>query len=157
MRRVLGNLVAHLLGVMVLLFAAGCGSGGGDSTTEPDDRPSAEPALVAILSGSAAGGEASLTAIDLGSPAGVDRLVSGVEHGSLAYDVRAKVAATEVPDGRRLVGAIVAVGCDIPVDVKVAEASDPVRLEPVFEGKPIRECFAAVTSIALVLLDAEST
>jgi hypothetical protein len=147
MRHVLGILVA----TTTLLFAAGCGADPAD-TGGTTNQPTPQPQVVAILSATAIGGQISKVAVDLGAPSGIDQLVGGLNRDSLENQVRAKVAATQVPEGRRLVGAIVSVGCDRPVDVKVVDAGGAVRLEPIFAGKSTMECFAAVTSIALVLV-----
>jgi hypothetical protein len=135
-----------------LLLAAGCGDTK-DTGTDPPAHKSADE-LVAILSGTAAGGQTSEAVVDLGTSAGIDQLVAHLRRGALADQVRARVADTDVADGQRLVGAIVSVGCDTPVDVKVVGAANDVRLEPVFKGKPTQECLAAVTTIALVLVEA---
>jgi len=146
----------HLLGILAatttLLFAAACGSDSGTTVDDPSS-PSGST-LVEILSQTAAGGQTDDLAVDLGTPAGVDELLADVSRGPLAAEVRDRVAATDVPEGQRLVGAIVNEGCDTPVDVKVTAAGDGVRLEPIFQGKPMVECVAAVTSIALVLVAA---
>ncbi len=148
-----------LLAATILLLATGCGTDrGGDSATEPpapttDDTPAATaPEVVDILHQTAAGGEATELAVDLSTPAGVDELVAPVSGGGLDGLVRDRVTDVDVPAGQRLMGAIVSVGCDVPVDVKVIPVGDAVRLEPIFQGKPMLECLAAVTSIALVLV-----
>jgi hypothetical protein len=146
----------HILGILVatttLLLAAGCGHTRETATDQPADTSADE--VVAILSGTAAAGTTSGEVVDLDTTTGIEQLVGELRRGRLANQVRARVAATDVPDGQRLVGAIVNIGCDTPVDVKVVGAANGVRLEPVFQGKPMPECLAAVTTIALVLVQA---
>ncbi len=171
MRQILGILVA----TTVLPFAAGCGSGSGTagepestvsatpssspssspgSSASASDLPLVEPEVVAILSRSAAGGHTSDTAVDVGTPAGMRRLVGGLRLSALADEVRSTADQTAVPDGRRLMGQVVSVGCDVPSDVTVTDDEHGVHLAPVFTGKTLQECLVAVTSIALVLVDA---
>ena len=109
---------------------------------------------MAILSSSAAGGFVSKVAVDVGTAAGIDRLVASLRGNALAKQVRAKVAATDIPDDKRLMGAVVNVGCDIPTGVSVTGGPGRVRLQPIFTGARLPECFVEVTAIALVLLGA---
>lgn len=141
----------HLL-VGVLLVVSACGD---DSSTTPGGLPgesSRGVEVVEILSATAADGRVTDTGVELASAREVDRLVRGVG-GALARQVRDVVARTEVPTGRRLVGQVVAIGCGRPDGVRVLPARGAVTLTPTYAVKPPPECFAPVTSIALVLLD----
>ena len=109
---------------------------------------------MAILSSSAAGGATSKAAVDVGTSAGIRRLVASLRGNALANQVRAKVAATDIPDGQRLMGAVVNVGCDIPTGVSVTGGPAGPHLQPIFTGERLPECLVAVTSIALVLVEA---
>ena len=109
---------------------------------------------MAILSSSAAGGVTSKAAVDVGTSAGIHRLVASLRGNALANKVRAKVAATDIPDGKRLMGAVVNVGCDIPTGVSVTGGAGGLHLQPIFTGERLPECLVAVTSIALVLVEA---
>ena len=64
------------------------------------------------------------------------------------------MAATDVPEGKRLVGAVVNIGCDIPTGVSVTGGVGGANLQPIFTGERLPECLVAVTSIALVLVEA---
>jgi hypothetical protein len=159
----------HTLGILVatttLLLAAGCGSNDGNAESASDQtaptptatssgKPPSTAEVVAILSGTGAGGDMSKAAVDVGSPAGLDLLVSELRSTGFGDQVRAKVAATDVPDGRTLMGAIVNVGCDVPTGVVVTGGAGGAHLPPTFTGKPLQECLVAVTSVALVLVEA---
>ena len=165
----------HALGILVaataVLLTAGCGADSPDSATDqptdtqsnqPTDQPTGEPTgkpsqsfdVVAILSSSAAGGSTSKAAVDVGISAGVNRLVASLRGNALANQVRAKVAATEIPAGKRLMGAVVSVGCDVPTGVSVTGGPGGAHLQPIFTGERLPECLVAVTSIALVLVEA---
>ena len=156
----------HTLGILAattsLLLVAGCGADRGGTVVDPagsatpsmSSPTAAESSVVDILSQTAAGGEVTATAIDLGTPRGVAELVDPVRRGGLDQQVRDLVAATDVPDGQRLMGAVVNVGCDVPSDVLITVDGSEVLLEPVFSGDRLPECLAAVTSIAVVLVPA---
>jgi len=167
MRHILGTLLA----VTALLLTAGCGADSPDTATDqptdtqtsqppdqptdqPTTKPTQRPDVVAILSSSAAGGATSKAAVDVGTSAGIRRLVASLRGNALANQVRAKVAATDIPDGRRLMGAVVNVGCDIPTGVSVTGGIAGPHFQPIFTGERLPECLVAVTSIALVLLEA---
>ena len=171
MRHILGTLLA----ITAMLLTAGCGADSPDTaidqptdtqsskptdkptdqpTTKPTDKPTQRPDVVAILSSSAAGGATSKAAVDVGTSAGIRRLVASLRGNALANQVRAKVAATDIPDGRRLMGAVVNVGCDIPTGVSVTGGIAGPHFQPIFTGERLPECLVAVTSIALVLVEA---
>ncbi|CUR58972.1 exported hypothetical protein [metagenome] len=159
----------HTLGILVatagLLLAAACGADrasdvgedpgtpASSTSADPSDQPAPGSSLVDIVSQTAAGGDVDRTAIDLGTPQGVADLVDPVS-GGLDQQVRDLVAATDVPEGQRLMGAVVNVGCDVPSDVVIRVDGSQVLLEPVFTGERLPECLAAVTSIAVVLVAA---
>ena len=162
MRNTLGILAAT-----ALLLTAGCGEDGPDTATDqptetqsnqptdnPTDKPTDKSDVVAILSSSAAGGVTSKAAIDVGTSAGIQRLVGSLRGNALAHQVRAKVAATDIPAGQRLMGAVVNIGCDVPTGVSVTGGPGKPRLQPIFTGKRLPECLVAVTTIALVFVDA---
>jgi len=147
MRRLLGTLI------VLLLLAAGttaCGSDSGDAAD--DASPSVEPVTVAILSRTAAGGEVSPRAVPLPDAAAVGRFAEQFEDPAFGREIAARVAATEVPEGRELVGAVVAIGCDVPESVTVTPLADGVSIVADKVTSPMLECFAAVTSVALVLV-----
>ena len=60
-------------------------------------------------------------------------------------------AATDVPDGQQLAAAVVAIGCDVPTRVVGHGTGDDVALHAVLPS-PTKECFAPITTVALVLL-----
>jgi hypothetical protein len=161
----------HTLGILVattaLLLTAACGDDGPDTASDqptepeksqptqtPTQKPTQSSEVVAILSSSAAGGHASKAAVDVGTSAGIDRLVANLRGNALANQVRAKVAATDIPAGQRLMGAVVSVGCDVPTGVSVTGGAGGVHLQPMFTGERLPECLVPVTSIALVLVEA---
>ena len=109
---------------------------------------------VALLHGSAAGGATSTRPTVLDSDAAVEDLVAQFTGGNLADDVRNTVAATTVPKAKTLVGAVVAIGCDVPPGVTVREA-DGLVITPKKVVSPLKECLVAVTTVALLMVDSD--
>ncbi len=138
---------------LTALLAAGCGSddgspdAGSPSNGEPTTRGPVETGKVVILHGTGAGAtKESEAAIAL--PGGTDRLVDGITN-PLAHQVRAKVTEWHGAEGSRLYG-YVFVGCDVPSDVTVERQGDTYAVTPEYAGATHEECFAPVTSVALI-------
>lgn len=156
MRRPLGSLA------LLLLLAAGasaCGDDEGRSGDDPSSTARSSPTVTArtvrIVSATAAGGRVSSLAVPLPDAAAVHRFGAQFTQPALTRKIVATVEATDVPDGQALVGAVVAVGCDVPSRVTVAATDDGVVITAVEATSPVPECFASVTSVALVLVDAD--
>jgi hypothetical protein len=60
-----------------------------------------------------------------------------------------------VPSGQTLLGAVVAIGCDVPPGVTVQHADGGLAITALKVEKPREECFAPVTTVALVAVDAD--
>ncbi|MCW2795512.1 hypothetical protein [Nocardioides sp.] len=158
MRRILGILT------VLLLLAAGataCGDDSGDTAGNPTTTPStsngtpAKSTEVAILSETAAGGTVSTSPVPLPDDAAVAAFAGQFEKSSLGDQIAHKVKATDVPDGQAMVGAVIAIGCDVPPGVTVSDEGTGLAIVPDKVASPMPECFAPVTSVALVLVDAE--
>lgn len=163
MTRLRAALLAPLIALLLAVSTAGCGGESASppetsssTPTDPTDAPGsdapAEDELVAILTGTSAGGEVDPVAATLGTPDEVAAFVAKVPRGELPDKIRTWVAQTDVPPGRQLMGAVVAVGCQVPTDVEVTRTDRGVLVEGVLAGKSPVECFAAMTSVALVLV-----
>ena len=72
------------------------------------------------------------------------------ERGALNEKIAQAVAGATVPEGYTLMGAVVAIGCDVPTSVTVTEGPEGWVFEPVMPSKTMQECFAPVTSVAVV-------
>ena len=165
MRRTLGSLLLLLL----LVVPTACGddepataddpapTAGGSptdqSSDEPTDEPSDEPTeglrVVALLSETAAGGETSTTLTPLGADT-LETFLEPITSAALADEVRQTVADNPPADYHELMGAVVAVGCDVPQGVTVTEGEAGYEIHAEKVAEPLPECFAPVTTIAVV-------
>lgn len=155
MRRTLGPLpLLPLLLTLMLGALAGCGDddekaadpGTSDSTT-PD--PEAEPVVLAVLSETNAGG----TVSDVLSPVdgvALDDFLAQLDSGSLGDEVRAEVEGHDPAEGHSVGAAVVAIGCDVPPGVRVTASGDGWAVAPDKVRDPLPECFAPVTTVAVV-------
>ena len=144
---------------LATLLVAGCGQEQpGEVATEPgtSSSPSSSSSgastLVAILTGTATGGTVSLEPTLLDSSAAVDAFVAQFDRPGLDQDIRAAVAGAAVPDGHVPVGVVIAIGCDIPPGVDV-DTRAGVTITAQKGPKQMQECFAAMTSVAILTLD----
>jgi len=169
MRRLLGSVLPTLL-LVAALGACGDDEGGtasDDATPTPTASPTASDSptkdspggevdfeLVQILTATAAGGEVSEVAVPLGDDAAVQEFTAQFEAEVLPAQVQDAVAQTEVPDGMLLYGAVVAIGCDVPTEVSVVAGDSGLVITADKVPSPQIECFAAMTSVALVLVPA---
>jgi len=161
MRRILGTF-------LLVLALSGCGSDTGDSpsdTLTPRDTPTAtetptttetsEPRaeVVEIVSETAAGGETGGPAVRVDRPAGVARLTRDFRTPGLEAKVRSVVRHTSVAEGQGLYAAVIAVGCDVPPSASVEVRDGKVVITAGKIPKPMPECLAPVTSVAIALVD----
>lgn len=167
MRRLLGTLLLAL----ALAVPAGCGDETGSSdddaaATESDTPASDTPTtdtpttsrppraeVLRIVSQTAAGGESGGPAIRIDQAGGVARLTRGFRTPELAAKIRAVVQKTQVAPGQALYGAVIAVGCDVPPSASVEVTESTVVITAGKVPNPMPECFAAVTSVAIALVD----
>ncbi len=170
MRRTLGQSLA--LAVLGGACLTGCGSGTGSASDHADapasgsaaasasasasDTARSQPDVtrVALVSQTAAGGRVGERPVRLDTPAAVHRFTAPFRGGTLAGKVAAAVRRADVPPGRVLLGAVVAVGCDIPPGVRVVGSGPGLRLVATPVRQPKQECFAPVTTVAVVSVPA---
>jgi ABC-type glycerol-3-phosphate transport system substrate-binding protein len=165
MKRLLGP---ALLAVVVL---AGCGDSASSSASEPASEPSstsistsasasdepteaAAPQTIAIVSQTAAGGEVDLNAVPVDDDAALQDFAAQFNRAGLEEKIATAVAGAKVPEGYTVMGAVVAIGCDVPPDVSVEQGPDGWVLRPHKVPSPLQECFAPVTSVAVVAVPA---
>jgi hypothetical protein len=174
MRRLLGSVLAVLL-LAGPLAACGDDEGSGTATDEPTattDEPTATPSesptkgggtgdsvdfeLVKMITETAAGGSTSETAVPLGDDDAVAQFTSQFENDAMTRQVQDAVEATDVADDERLYGAVVAIGCDAPTDVTVTSTDSGLVITALKVPTPQQECFAAMTTVSLVLVPASA-
>jgi hypothetical protein len=161
MRRLLGSCLPALL----LVLALGACSDDDESDVAQDPAsPSAttsgpslpdkagDPEVVDILTATAAGGAVTDPAVPLADDVAVQAFVAQFTGGDLADQVQDAVAGVDAADREQLYGAVVAIGCDAPTDVTVFSSPSGVSIQPVTVPSPKSECFAPMTSVALVLV-----
>ena len=157
MKRLLGPV---LLAVVLL---AGCGDSTSDSASDAASQPSsttasdeptesAAPQTIAIVSQTAAGGEVDLNAVPVDDDAALQEFTAQFNKAGLEEKIA--IAGATVPEGYTVMGAVVAIGCDVPPDVSVEQGPDGWVVTPHKVPSPLQECFAPVTSVAIVAVPA---
>jgi hypothetical protein len=154
MRRTLGPAPALTLLALALLGGCGSRSAGPDRAADPTQAPGARQ--VALVSQTAAGGRVSARPVRLGAPASVDRFTAQFRGDALAAKVAAAVRRADVPASRVLLGAVVAVGCDVPPGVRVEGSGADLGITALPVRSPKQECFAPVTTVAVVSVPADA-
>jgi hypothetical protein len=154
MRRTLGPLL------LTLLLASGpltaCGADQAETATDATAPSSAVDATtVALVSRSAAGGRVSTEPAVLDDEAAVAAFTKQLR-GPARQRVARAIAKADVPDGRTLLGAVVAVGCDVPPGVTVHAQGDGLEITADPVSTPRQECLVAVTTVALVTVDSDA-
>lgn len=148
MRRRLGVLSC----VLVLLGSVpACGEDApsGSPTDQPTDQPTG--GVVTILSGTAAGGEPG-AAVRLDRAPSLDAFAGQFRRGELGRDIRSTVAGLRLRDGQAPWGQVLAVGCDVPTTATVTVTDGVPTATPDPVPSPLRECFAPVTSVAILVV-----
>ena len=161
MKRLLGSSLPASLLVLVLLLA-GCGSESsstadepapttsGPTTSDPTTSASTEPQTVGIVSATAAGGRVDLNAVPIDDDQSRQAFAAQFEQAAMDERLLQVIGSATVPESYTLVAAVVAIGCDVPTSVTATQKDEGWVLEPVMPGKTMQECFAPVTSVAVV-------
>jgi predicted small lipoprotein YifL len=171
MRRLLGALLAALVLVGAL---AACGDDSGPVTDDPvtdDPAPTAAPSptdgtdegavdfeVVDIITVTGAGGQldAGAPAVPLGDDAAVQQFDAQFNSEQLTTEIQEAVAGAAVTEDMRLYGAVVAIGCDEPGQLFVTASGQGPIITAGEVPSPRPECYAAMTTVALVLVPASS-
>lgn len=163
-----------ILGLLLTLtLLAGCGedtavdpaangsgqsSPSGSSSSTPGSAPSSGPVdftRIAVVTETNVGGQVDEKAVDLTDEAAFSAFTAQFEDSRMEDRLRAAVEEADVAEGQSLVGAVVAVGCLPPaeIEVELTDAGLMVTGVPAKREATI-DCFAAVTSVAVVAVDA---
>ncbi len=146
MRRILGA-------ATVALLLTGCGSA---PPTGPAPAPAIDFTEIALVSATAAGGRVSATPARVDDPAAVAAFGDRFRGTVLGRRVRAVVRRADVGADRVLLAAVVAIGCDVPPGVRVDRSSAGPRITALPVESPLPECFAPVTTVAVVSVPADA-
>jgi hypothetical protein len=111
-----------------------------------------EHRLVAMLTETAVGGEVGQSAAALPDEAAVTAYAAGFASPAMGERLRAAYDGTQVPDGSVAYASVVSIGCDAPTDVTVESGTTGLEVEAVPVAAPQQECFAPMTTVALVLV-----
>jgi hypothetical protein len=128
-------------------------------TTSSSDAPTdgtVDFELVTTLTETEAGGKVSQVAVPLAAGDDVQAFTAQFETDAMKARVQDEVQKTDVPDGMLLYGAVVAIGCDAPTAVNVSVDSAGVVVTAEKVPSPLQECFAPMTTVALVLVPASA-
>ncbi|MEO9323235.1 hypothetical protein ABFT23_07065 [Nocardioides sp. C4-1] len=106
--------------------------------------------VVAIESATAAGGRTELEATPVGPGAGEGpaELLSQLSDATFRETIEQSISTSRAEG--ELYAAVVAVGCDVPPGVTVTRVDGVVTITPEKVAKPLPNCFAPVTTVAVV-------
>lgn len=126
---------------------------GGMTDEQPGDSGSGavDFELVDTITVTDAGGAVLPAAIPLTDDAAVAGFTAQFENDGMVAQIQDAVAAADVPAGQALYGAVIAIGCDSPTEVTVTSPGPgQLVIAPVKVADPQQECFAPMTTVALV-------
>lgn len=147
LRRSLG--VVALLGSLVL---AGCGD---ETPGEADDEPRGpiDFELVEMVTETNVGGMVSPGAVPLPDVSAVQGFAGQFDDDRMATRLTQLLDGLEVPEDKATYAAVVALGCEVPPDVTVTSTDTGLLIEGTKATEKPVECLAAMTTVAVVLVD----
>ncbi|MEN8706413.1 MAG: hypothetical protein ABF306_09785 [Nocardioides marinisabuli] len=162
--RPLGTLLHLPAALLVATSLVACGGDpeprGADGTAASvGDSDETEPVVLrqrlvtATDAGEGPGEVAGEVAVAVGDDAAMDAFTADLGKG-FADDVVEAADALEVGGDEELAAQVVAIGCDEPTSVTARRTPAGVVLEPGPGPSPGRQCFAAMTTVAVVVLEA---
>ncbi len=118
-------------------------------TTGTDTKPDTggdDWRLVEIVHATAAGGRTSRVPSPVGDASSRAKFTAQFTRGGLAEEVDQVARTAQTRPGTTLVAAVIAIGCDVPPGVVFADG----EVTPEKVAEPLKECFAPVTSVAVL-------
>ncbi|MFA6573835.1 MAG: hypothetical protein WCS84_00330 [Nocardioides sp.] len=147
MRRTLGTLL-----VLPLLLALPVGCGDDTPPAKETSSTSLDYEVLAILSETAAGGTVSPRLTPVPGPEELAAFTEQFENDTFREEITLAVQDHEPQEGYVVGAAVVAIGCDVPPGVSVVAAGDGFEVHADKVADPLKECFAPVTSVAVVMV-----
>jgi len=149
----LGPLGPLALATALAAALAACGGEPADRADDPATQvrtTPGEPQVVTIVSGTAADGEVVAEATLIEDDRALDRYLRQFTSPSFVGDLQDAVDTVD-PAADRVVGlAVIAIGCDVPPSAMVSEDQGEFVVLPGKVVDPHYECFAPVTSVAVL-------
>jgi hypothetical protein len=154
MRRILGTAAAVAVLALVPVLT-GCGDDSSEPTaTDREPTGTTSPAggvdyqVVAIEHATAAGGQVDQQATLVGPGGDTGAILAELTDPQFRELVEQRITFSRAAGD--LYAAVVSVGCDVPPGVTVVEAGGGYEIVPDKVADPIPECFAPVTTVAVV-------
>jgi hypothetical protein len=165
MRRLLGSALPAFLLAGVLTACGDDDSGGvaqDPAPTSPTSSSTVSTAtptdgtvdfeLVTTFTETEAGGQVSQVAVPFAAGDDVEAFTAQFESDAMKARVQQEAEKVDVPDGMALYGAVIAIGCDAPDKVAVTRTDAGLVITALKVASPMLECFAPMTTVALVLV-----
>lgn len=102
-----------------------------------------------------AGGKVDPEAVARGDEVAVQEFSKQFQTEAMQARLLGIVDTIKVPEGEALYAAVVAIGCETPSGVVVTSTDTGLSIEAKPSPSAPKECFAPMTSVALVLVDEE--
>ena len=137
-------------------MVAGCGDDEAADVTDKEPTGQVDFKLVKLFTMTEVGGKVDPEAVPLADVVAVDEFSKQFRTDSIRTTLIGLVKTTDVPDGKALYGAVVAIGCEQPPGVVVRSTDTGLTIEAktsLPSPTPQKECFEPMTSVALVLVD----
>ena len=152
--RPLGALLHLPAAVLLAASLAACGGEAADERADDSERAGAPVVLrERLVTATDAGEGPGEVAVPVGDDAALAGFTADFTEG-FASDVVEAAAALEVEGDEELAAQVVAIGCDEPTSVAARRTPAGVVLEPGPLPSPGRQCFAPMTTVAVVVLEA---
>jgi hypothetical protein len=106
--------------------------------------------LVLLATRTAVGGRADHRVVALDGSATVEAFVDQFAVPGFRAFVRRAAARADVPSDRELFGSVVSIGCESPTEVLVTREQGQIVIRVPKSTSPPVECFAPMTTVALI-------